>query len=223
MLEKKYVLRLILLSLVLGAAYALNRYGFLERTLDWIKECGVWGPGVFLIVYVLSCVFFVPSFLFTFSSGALFGLWKGFLLSVIGTGLGSLSAFWIGRYLARSWVAKRAGASPEFQRFLQAISRKGWKVILLARLSPIFPFLIGNYALGLTRIRAVHYVLASMAGTTPSALLYAYLGFLSGDLAGIHNLGRNRTGSEWFLLAFGLAATLVLAWYLRRIAEKDLK
>ena len=100
------------------------------------------GPGCFSHRLRFILRLFVPSFLFTFSSGALFGLWKGFLLSVIGTGLGSLSAFWIGRYLARSWVAKRAGASPEFQRFLQAISRKGWKVILLARLSPIFPFLI---------------------------------------------------------------------------------
>ena len=219
---KKIVVRLILVLLIGGAAYALNRYGVLARTLDWVKGCGVWSPAVFLIVYVLSSIFFIPSSLLTFSSGILFGFWKGFLLSVIGTGLGALSAFWIGRYLARTWVEERVGRNPEFQRLSHAIREKGWKVILLARLSPVSPFLIGNYAFGVTRIRAAHYFLASVTGTIPSALLYVYLGFLTGDLSNFQNLGRHRTWEEWLLLALGLVATVVLIWYLRRIAEKDL-
>lgn len=218
---KKTILRLTLLAMILTAAYFLNRSGFLQKTLGWIEGRGAWGPAIFVLVYTLSCIFFVPSFIFTFSGGVLFGIGKGLLLSLAGTGAGSLAAFLIGRYLAREPVEKMIARNPEFQKLAAALRKKGWKVILLARFSPLFPFLIGNYAFGLTPIRASHYLIASVLGTIPSALVYTYLGFITGGFASFAREGRTRTGSEWLLLIFGLAATLGLAWYLRKFAEKE--
>ena len=86
----------------------------------------------------------------------------------------------------------------------------------------MFPFLIGNYAFGTTKIPVGHYFLASVVGTIPSALVYSYLGFVSGDLALLTQDGRQRTPAEWSLPAARPGATVLLAWYLRRIAEKDL-
>ncbi len=219
---KKYGARISIILCIAAVAYLFNRYGLLQKTLDLISGCGIWAPWIFLGVYLLSCVFFVPSFIFTFSSGILFGFWQGFLLSVLGTGLGSLSAFLIGRYLARGWVEKRIEKNREFQRLALALEKKGWKVIMLARFSPLFPFSIGNYAFGVTRVRARDYGLASMLGTIPSALVYAYLGFVTGDFSGLQNGGRERTWGEWALLLLGLAATFFLAWYLRKIAESSM-
>ncbi len=220
---KKTVYRFIFLLVVLVAAYILNRLGFLQKTLDWIESFGAWGPVLFVLVYVLSCVFLVPSFVFTFSGGILFGVLKGTLLSLAGVGLGSLAAFLIGRYLAYDFVAKRIAGNREFERLGKALRKKGWKVILLARFSPVFPFLVGNYAFGVTQIRAVHYFLASIFGSIPSTLVYTYLGFVTGDVAQFNLTGRSRTMGEWILLGAGLTATVGLAWYLRRLAEKDIE
>jgi uncharacterized membrane protein YdjX (TVP38/TMEM64 family) len=140
----------------------------------------------------------------------------------LGNGIGSLGAFLIGRYLARDFFERKVSGVREFQRLSLALRKRGWKVILLARISPVFPFLIGNYAFGTTKIPVGHYFLASVVGTIPSALVYSYLGFVSGDLALLTQDGRQRTPAEWSLLAAGLGATVLLAWYLRRIAEKDL-
>jgi len=218
---KKALPRILFAVFILIAAILLNRSGFLEKTLHWINGCGIWGPIVFVAVYTFACIFFIPSFIFTYSGGILFGLWKGMLLSLIGTGMGSLCAFLIGRYLARDLVEKKIGGNAEFQKLSDALKRKGWKVILLARFSPVFPFLIGNYAFGVTQIKAFHYFIASVLGTIPSALVYTYMGFAAGDLAHLHDQGRTRTPGEWLLLAFGLIATVFLAWYLRKFTEKE--
>jgi uncharacterized membrane protein YdjX (TVP38/TMEM64 family) len=219
---KQGLIRAAFFGLILAAAFFANRYGLLQSTLDWIERSGTGGPFLFLLIYALSCVFFVPSFVFTFSGGILFGVVGGVLLSALGNGIGSLGAFLIGRYLARDFVERKVSSIREFQRLSLALKKRGWKVILLARISPVFPFLIGNYAFGTTRIPAGHYLLASVVGTIPSALVYSYLGFVSGDLALLSDDGRQRTPAEWILLAAGLGATVLLAWYLRRIAERDL-
>lgn len=220
---KQKIGKILILLLVAITAVLINKFGLLQRTLDWIEGFGAAGPAVFVLVYVLSCIFFVPSLIFTFSSGALFGVWAGFAFSLAGTAIGSTAAFLIGRYLACGWVEKAFAANNEFQKLARALEKKGWKIIMLARFSPVFPFMIGNYAFGVTRVRTVHYFLATLFGGIPSALLYSYLGFLFRDLSSFQSAGRERTPQEWALIAFGLAATVFLAWYLRKVAENTEK
>lgn len=208
--------------LLVAAAVYFNKSGLFQKTLDWIRDMGTAAPWMFLGVYVLTCIFFVPSFVFTFASGILFGLWKGVALSVVGAGIGSTAAFLIGRYLARDWVEKSFAANREFQALSGAVRAKGWKIVLLARLSPIFPFLVGNYAFGLTPIRAGQYLLATMVGTLPSTSVYAYAGTVTGSLAAL-GTGRQRTPAEWVLLGAGLVATAGFSFYLRSLARKALQ
>jgi uncharacterized membrane protein YdjX (TVP38/TMEM64 family) len=218
----KIIIRISILGAITGLAWYLNRTGLLERTLEWIDSFGTAGMLLFVLIYILTCIFFVPSMIFTFSGGVLFGLWKGATLSLIGTGLGSLGAFLIGRYLAHDFVEKRFASNKEFSRLAHAAQKKGWKIVSLARLSPIFPFAIGNYAFGITRIPALHYLGASMLGTIPSTTVYTYIGTLVGSVAALSVEGRARTWQEWVFLAGGLVATLVLSYYLRRFAQKSL-
>lgn len=218
----KILLRVSMAAAILVAAWYFNHTGLLERILDWIRSYGVWGPAVFFLVQILACLFFVPSVLFTFSGGVLFGIYLGFALSLWGVALGSLGALLIGRYLARGLVEKAFGHNPEFQKLAQAMQKKGWKMVCFARLSPVFPFTVGNYAFGLTSIPARHYFGASLLGTIPSTAVYSYLGAITGSLAILGDAHRAKTPLEWILMAVGLAATLFLAYYFRRFTRKAL-
>lgn len=220
--KKSAALKVILLSAIILGAYFFNRWGLLRSLIDWLEGLGSAAPGVFLAVYTIAAVFFIPSFILTFAGGFLFNFRTAAGLSILGSGLGAVSAFLIGRYLARSLVEKQTAHIKEFGKISQLVKKKGWKIVLLARLSPVFPFLIGNYAFGTTRMKARHYFFASLVGTIPSALVYTYSGRIAGSLAGAGGSGA-RTPLEWGLLAVGLAASIAISLYLRRLAQVELR
>ncbi|MDP3921070.1 MAG: TVP38/TMEM64 family protein [Candidatus Omnitrophota bacterium] len=219
---QRFWIRLMILAILLSLAYYLNTQGILPKVLDWIDDFGPWGPVVFMGVYILTCIFFVPSFVFTFSAGILFGVLKGLAFSLLAHGIGSTAALLTGRYLARGWVERIYARNEKFELMDKTIEKKGWRVVLLARLTPIFPFLIGNYIIGLTRIPAFHYFLATVIGSIPSAAVYVYLGSITGSLAAMNAQGRQRTPLEWALLIGGMVAAIILVLYLRRIARNAL-
>ncbi len=217
----KIAVKIIIFSAIIFGAYGFNRLGLLPTLIHWIEGLGPAAPVVYLLIYTLAAVFFVPSFLLTFAGGFLFDFWTASILSILGSGLGAVSAFLIGRYVARAVVEKQASRIRELGRIRALAQKKGWKIVLLARLSPVFPFLIGNYAFGTTNMSAGHYFLASMVGTIPSALVYTYSGRLAGSLAEMSS--RVRSPQEWGLLGVGLAATVAVSLYLRRLAQAELR
>ncbi len=126
------------------------------------------------------------------------------------------------RYLARDWVARKIAGNARFRAIDEAVAQEGAKIVLLTRLSPVFPFALLNYAYGLTRIPFRSYCLASWVGMFPGTVLYVYLGALAGDLATLASGKRERTPTEWAFFAVGLAATAVLTVFITRIARKAL-
>jgi len=222
--KRQIFVSLINITVVLGALYLLFRYFGITEVQETIDRAGVWAPLV-LVLAKASTLIIAPlggAPIYPLA-GALFGFWKGAGLSIFATGLASLAAFLIGRYLARGWVEKVVRRNQGFVELARAVGQKGWNIVLLARLSPIFPFSVGNYAFGTTSIRAWQYFCASMLGTIPSGAVYTYLGVLSGDLALLRDPDRSRTWGEWLLLAGGFIATVVLFFYLRRLARKALE
>ena len=165
----------------------------------------------------------VPSVAPNFAAGALFGVLQGLPLTLLGAGLGAVSAFGLGRTFARASVERRFGSDPRFEVLSRLAQERGWKIVALARLTPIFPFSIGNYAFGLTSIRARDYLFASMLGTIPSNAVYVYLGAAAGEVAAGGASGSERTPAEWALLGAGLVATVVLMFFLRRLANEALE
>src|SRR5207245_10520288 len=65
---------------------------------------------------------------------------------------------------------------PRFRALDQAVAEQGFRIVLLMRLSPLFPFILLNYALSLTRVRFRTYVLASALGMLPNIALWSYIG-----------------------------------------------
>lgn len=195
----------------------------LLNALAWIAGLGPWGPAAFVLLYILACVLFLPGSLLTLGAGFVFGVLRGTIYVSIAATLGATAAFLVGRYLARGWVSRKIEGSAKFKAVDEAVAREGWKIVLLTRLSPAFPFNLLNYAFGLTRVSLRDYFLASWAGMLPGTVMYVYLGSLAGDLASLGaGAGRSRTAAEWSLYSVGLAATVAVALYAARIARQAL-
>jgi len=178
---------------------------------------------VFIPLYVVACVLFIPGSILTLSAGFLFGVVRGSIYVSVAATLGATLAFLIGRYFARQWVAARLANYPKFKAVDEAVAREGWKIVALTRLSPVFPFNLLNYAFGLTNGGVRDYVLASWAGTLPGTILYVYLGSLAGDLSRVATGGTQRSAAEWALDAIGLLATIAVTVYVTRVSNCALK
>jgi len=204
-------------------ARRLDLRELVRSALQWIHQMGPWAPVIFILAYILACVLFIPGSLLTLGGGFLFGVWRGIIYVSIGATLGATCAFLVGRYLARGWVSRQIEKNEKFKAIDEAVARQGWKIVLLIRLSPVFPFNLLNYAFGITRVSLSPYVFASWMGMLPATVMYVYIGSLAGSFAALgSNAGRARTPLEWTLYALGLLATIAVTVYVTRLAKSAL-
>ncbi len=168
---------LLLLGLVAGITLAIAyRDHFDAAALEtWIHEAGIVAPLLFILVYALAAVLFLPGTVVTLAGGALFGPVLGTLYNLTGATLGATLAFLIARYLASDWVMQKAGGRAK--QLINGVEEEGWRFVAFVRLVPLFPFNLLNYALGLTRLRLSHYIIASYICMLPGAAAYTYLGY----------------------------------------------
>lgn len=196
----------------------------LRGMLEWIDHLGAIGPIVFMGVYSLATVAFVPGSLLTLGAGVVFGVWEGAVYVFVGATTGATLAFLVGRYLARGFVAKRIEGNDRFRAIDRAVGEAGFQIVLLTRLSPVFPFTLLNYAYGLTQVKLRDYVLASV-GMIPGTVLYVYIGSLFGSLAELfaQGGGRSKTPLELVLYGIGLVVTVGVTLYVTHIARQALQ
>jgi uncharacterized membrane protein YdjX (TVP38/TMEM64 family) len=209
-------------AVVVALGRALDTRALAAGALAWVTGLGAWGPVAFVLLYVIVTVLLLPAVVLTLGAGAVFGVVWAFVTVSVAATLGATAAFLVGRYLARGWVARRIADSPRLGAIDAAVAREAWKIVALTRLSPAFPFVLLNYAFGLTRVPLRDYVLASWLGMMPGIALYAYLGSLAGDVAAAAAGGRARTPWEWALYALGFVATLAVTVYATRVARAAL-
>jgi uncharacterized membrane protein YdjX (TVP38/TMEM64 family) len=214
----KWLLYLAAAGALAATAKYLNAQDLLKQALDGVARLGPWGPVIFIAIYVVATVLFIPGSVLTLGAGAVFGIVWGLVWVSAGSTLGATAAFLVGRYLARGAIARKIEGNARFAAIDQAVGNEGWKIVGLTRLSPIFPFTLLNYAFGITRVKLSHYVLASWIGMMPGTVMYVYLGSLAKAAAG----GRTRTVGEWVLYAVGLLATVVVTVFVTRIARQAL-
>lgn len=208
--------------ILIAALKYLHVQVLLKEALGWVSGLGAWGPVIFIVIYILACVFFIPGSILTLGAGFVFGVVKGSIVVSIAATLGATCAFLVGRYIARGWVEKKIQGNRKFKAIDEAVGSEGWKIVGLTRLSPVFPFVLLNYAYGLTRVSLRDYFLASWIGMLPGTVMYVYIGSLAGDLAMLGGGGRSRTPVEWMLYLVGLLATVAVTVYVTRIARAAL-
>ena len=195
---------------------------YIPRFAEWVNGLGFLGPIAFILGYAVAVVAFMPAFILTLAAGAIFGIGFGVLYVFIAAVLGSAAAFLVARYVARSAIEHRIAGNPRFAAIDRAVGAQGRKIVFLLRLSPLFPFVLLNYALGLTRVRFADYIIASI-GMLPGTLLYVYYGKLAGDVAALAGGAPVEKGAGYYtVLILGLVATVLVTLVVTRIARKAL-
>lgn len=225
MQKGKLVLYIVLgLAVVAGLSlWGQQAAGAVARFAEWVQGLGVWGPVVFILGYIVATVAFLPGSILTGASGVIFGLVQGTVYSLIGATLGASASFLVARYVARRRIESKLAGNAKFAAIDRAVGREGFKIVALLRLSPVFPFNLLNYALGLTKVRFLPY-LAACAAMLPGTLLYVYYGKAAGSIAAIASGQKVEKGAEfWIFLGLGLIVTLVVTAFVTRLAGKALR
>ncbi len=212
----------IVLCIVLGIIFDVREQleGIINRLSSLATMQRLAAMCIFLLVYALAVVLFIPGSLLTLGAGALFGLGWGFLTVIIGATLGATVAFLVGKYFMHEWISHKVSKYPRFQGVYQAISREGGKIIFFLRLSPLFPFSMSNYLYSLTSVKVSAYFWASLFGIIPGTLMYVYFGTLISNVATLGSSDRVRTPWEWALYGVGLVATIFITIYATRVARR---
>lgn len=186
-------LKFISLIVFIVSAFVLVREGAKAGYLDqdflrgWIDSFGIWGPAVYIFIYILSAALMVPGLPMTVLGGILFGPVLGTVYVSIGATIGATLAFLIARYLGREWVEGIIHGRKFHDLYLE-VEKKGWKIVAFTRLIPIFPYNFLNYAFGLTKVKLAHYIAASFIFMLPGIVAYvvfssSLLGLLSGKVS----------------------------------------
>ncbi len=213
----------ILVALVLLIVVGREAGAYVPRFAEWVDGLGFWGPLAFMLGYIVATVAFIPGSLLTLAAGAIFGIGMGVVYTFVGASVGATLAFLVSRYLARGAIEKRLEGNERFAAIDSAVASEGLKIVTLLRLSPVFPFNLLNYGLGLTQVRLRDYVLACF-GMLPGTLLYIYYGKLAGDVAALAaGAQTDRGAGGWTVLILGLVATLAVTTIVTRIARASLR
>jgi len=189
----------ILLAAGIGLAFAYRDLVDISLLQQRIEQAGVAGPLLFMAAYVLATVLFLPGSVLTLAGGALFGPVWGALYNLTGATIGAAMAFLVARYLASAWVEQKSAG--RLKQLKEGVEKEGWRFVAFVRLVPLFPFNLLNYALGLTRIKFLHYLLATYICMLPGAIAFTYIGYA----------GREAAAGGEALIQKGLLALALLA------------
>ena len=217
-------LRTVVIALLVASLVALGRMAGdrLPEFAAWVEGLGWWAPAAFIVAYALATVAFVPGSLLTLAAGAIFGVIHGTAIVFVAATTGATLAFGVSRHLARAAIERRIAGNERFAAVDRAVARDGRKIMLLLRLSPVFPFNLLNYALGLTQVRFGDYLIACI-GMLPGTLLYVYYGALAGEVAALAGGATAEKGVGYYsLLVVGGIATVAVTTVVTRTARRAL-
>ncbi len=220
--KKRNVGKLVGIGLALVAVVVVARLSGLSeyvsldslgRLRDWIGGFGIAAPLVFIAIYAVATVAFLPGTPLSLLAGLVFGPVLGTLWAVVGATIGATLAFLVGRYAARGLVEGWTAKDERVKKLDEGVERQGWRMLVITRLVPLFPFNLQNYAYGVTKIGLGTYVLLTAICIIPGAAVYTFAG---GSLASAQ---QDLTRTFIYLgvaAVFFVALSLVPTWLRRR-------
>ena len=196
---------------------------WLETLVTQLAGLGAWGPVLFIGMYVVAAITLAPAFLLTFSAGAVFGLWRGTLLTYVGAVLGASAVYAVAAPLARWRVLRWIDRDPRVAATRRAVVKDSAWIMFLLRLSPLVPYNLLNYALALSGVTFRDYLLASF-GMIPAIIMYSYYGKVAGDVTRVAAGVVPARGTEYYvMLGVGLIATFAATHLIGRAAKKAME
>jgi uncharacterized membrane protein YdjX (TVP38/TMEM64 family) len=235
---KKGAIAVILVALVafVTADSLTNRWiiDSINSFLEWIEDNPAAGFFVFVLVYFGATVIFIPGSILTLGAGfvfsSAFGLGPGVALATLsvflGASAGAIASFLLGRILLRDWVSGLTKKYAIFEALDIAFEEKGFRIMVLLRLSPVIPFNAINYIAGVTAISFWSYTWALFA-ILPGTILFVFLGASAGSLTDSASSGDNGTLTIIVVIVgivFGVIAVGVTSYYakveLNKVVDK---
>lgn len=221
--HSRWKLSLALLVVAAGVAAAWRLGLFEVLTVDnigrlngWFDGLGWWAPAVFVLLWIVASVLFLPGLAITIAGGLVFGAVWGSIWTTVGANLGAVAAFLIGRYAARGMVENLVIKNPALAKIDHGVKKNGWRMLMVTRLVPIFPFNVQNYVYGLTDIPLRTYVIVTLPCMLPATIAY---NFAAGSV---------RTGdfgkTLWYLgiaAVFFVLLSLIPGWIRKRYDNAD--
>ncbi len=216
-----------ILGLILFSGLALSQMApdairsQLDRTLIWLSTTGEWGAALFMVLQIAIAVSgLLPASLLGLAAGAVYGVPIGFAISAAGTMVGAWIAFRLARSLFRGPIERHLSKRPRLRQIDSRMGRENWKLVCLMRVSPVMPFAITSYALGLSSIPSSSYLLGTLFAM-PALLGYVVLGSIA--QVGFHAEQAGTSPYKWALLGVGAVATLVLTAKVGQLVRLALK
>lgn len=176
-------IRLALLVAILGTLFAVAALsGGLSSTRirDALDGLGWVGPFAFVAVSAALTVALVPGPLLAGASGLLFGTAVGTPTAIVAATVGASAAFLLSRRFGAGAVDELSGHRVKVVQ--DAIAARGFLAVLYARILPLMPYSLVNYAAGLTRVPLLVFAAATAIGCAPRAFAYVALGGSLSDL-----------------------------------------
>jgi uncharacterized membrane protein YdjX (TVP38/TMEM64 family) len=220
----QFKLKAILLFCLVAFIAIASKHSNLQQNIHlihvWVKHLGWSGAILYMVIYNLATLVFVPGSILAIAGGVFFGLFWGSVYVLIAATIGATLAFLIGRYLSRDWVARKIARHPKFKAIDRAVAKEGLKIVFLSRLSPILPFNLLNYAFGITQVSLKDYIVGSF-GMIPGTVMYAYIGSLTSVPMMMHERSNHPETQivQWVIGGIGFIATIALTVYMGRIAK----
>ena len=194
----------------------------LLELLGWIEGLGPLGPAILILLETVTVVFVLPGIVLTLGGGYLFGFVAGTLYMMTGTTLGATLAFLIGRWFFGERMRRYVLEHPKLGLISDEFTPEGWKIVLLTRLIPLFPYKLSNYFFGLIGFRLWHFVLGTVVGLLPITMVLVYAGSLAHDLTTLGVDTATRSPLVWALYVAGLVAAIIAVAYITRHARRAL-
>ena len=216
------VISLLFVALVTAALVYFDAHEEVLRLLNWLDAQGIWGPLLFVLLMVLVVVLVLPGVLFTIGAGFIFGVVEGTFYVVVGTTLGATLAFLIARYLFGDRASQFVLQHARLRLVSEELTPQGWKIVLLSRLVPFFPFKLSNYFFGLTKFSLRGFMGGTFVGIIPLSLHNVYLGSIAADISLEGARNADRSPIEWVLYGAGFLAIIGLVIYLNHLARRAL-
>ena len=176
LMSKKIIAAILILAAIIILFRVLPVADWLRAFQMYVKGLGALGYVVYVVVYAVCVVAFIPASILTLGAGAIFGFAGGTIVVVIGATLGAALSFLLARTVMRKRVESMTAKNAKFRALDRAIARDGTKIVFLTRLAVVFPFTWLNYAFGITAVPLWPYVAATFIGIIPATAAFVFVG-----------------------------------------------
>ncbi len=214
----KIAAAILILAAVVVAFRVLPVANWLRDFQTYVRGLGAIGYVVYIVVYAVCVVAFVPASILTLGAGAIFGFVGGVIVVIIGATLGATLSFLLARTVMRKRVEAMTAKNAKFRALDRAIARDGTKIVFLVRLAVVFPFTWLNYVFGLTAIPLWSYVAATFIGIIPATAAFVFVSSAATTAATKHASLITKT----VYIAGGVIA-LAVSVFIGRIATRAIK